>query len=392
MKEKIVCTIITKSYLAHARALANSLTENNPDIKLYVLLADQIDGYFDPEQEPFNLIRLEDLPDQQTVQRMCFYYTPFELCCALRGMLHKYIYENELARLWLFLDSDIIIYNSLEEIFQQLETTSILLNPHLVAPINHANYDVLEVRILGSGVYNAGFLGIKRTDEAGKFIEWFNQRLSHYAFQRRGEGEMNLLFVDQLWLNLAPTIFKEVALLVHPGANVGYWSLVSNSIYKKDSNYFINDKPVLFIHFTGWDISQPSIASKYLPSEKNTSIWEEIGNKYKKVLLECDYEECKKYPYAFNLFSNGKIITPAMRYFYYKLINKNSKELQANHIEPFKSYDDLYFGIYKEKIESFLCKVLRIYEYDYLNAKLYQKFRKPIINEILNKFSRFSQK
>ncbi|WP_414542645.1 hypothetical protein [Nostoc sp. CCY0012] len=392
MNEKIACTIITKNYLAYARALATSLTKHNPDIKLYVLLADRVDEYFDPAQEPFELIKLEDLPDQPTVKRMCFYYTPFELCCALRGILHQFIYEKKLADLWLFLDSDILIYSSLEEIFQQLETTSILLNPHLVAPINHPNYEVLEVRLLGSGVYNAGFLGIRRTDEAGKFIEWFNQRLNQYAFQRRGEGEINLLFVDQLWLNLAPSLFKEVTLLVHPGANVGYWSLISHPIYKKDNNYFINDKPVLFIHFTGWNISQPSIASRYLPTEKNTSIWEEIGNNYKKLLLQCGYEEYKKYPYVFNSFNNGKKITPEMRYLYYELINKFSKDFQIMNTDPFKNYDYLRFLIFKEKIKSFLRKILRIYEYDYLHIKLYQKPKESILKEVLNKFSRLSKK
>lgn len=388
MNTRIVCTIVTKSYLAYARALATSLNTHNPNVKLYVLLADEIDGYFEPAKEPFELIRLEDLPDQQTVRRMCFYYTPFELCCALRGILHQFIYENQLADSWLFLDSDILIYNSLEEIFQQLETTSILLNPHLVAPINHPNYDVIEVRLLGSGIYNAGFLGIRRTDEAQKFIEWFKQRLSQYAFQRKGEGEMNLLFVDQLWLNLVPTLFRDYKLLLHLGANVGYWSLVSHPIYKQDNKYFIHDKPVIFIHFTGWDISKPSIASKYLPSEKNTKIWEEIGNNYKELLLKCGYEECKNYPYTFNSFKNGQKITPEMRYFYYRS-NYMLKDSDLKNLNPFENYKYINAITTKAKIDSILRKIFRIYEYDYLNAKLSQKYQEPVQNEILYKIARF---
>ncbi|MCG6134899.1 MAG: hypothetical protein MET45_09570 [Nostoc sp. LLA-1] len=392
MNKKIVCTIITKSYLAYARALATSLNEHNPDVKLYVLLADKFDGYFDPETEPFELIRLEELPDQQTVRRMCFYYTPFELCCALRGILHQFIYDNNLAHSWLFLDSDILIYNSLEEIFKQLETTSILLNPHLVAPINNPNYDVLEVRLLGSGVYNGGFLGIRRTDEAKKFIEWFKQRLSQYAFQRRGEGEMNLLFVDQLWLNLAPTLFSEVKFLLHLGANVGYWSLISHPIYKKGDTYYINEQPVLFIHFTGWDISQPSNASRYLPVEQNTSIWDEIGNNYKKILLECGHEDCKRYPYAFNCFSNKKKITPEIQQLYYKNIYLNSNDTFLKDLDPFDNYEYLNKIKNQNRIDSLLRKVFRIYEYDYLNAKLVQKFQEPVKKEIIQKILKYFKK
>lgn len=136
MNEHVVCTIITKSYIAYARTLASTLCEHNPNSKLFVLLADRVDGYFEPSGEPFQLIRLEDLPEQKVVEKMCFYYTPFELCCAPRGMLHEYIFEQTSAQSWLFLDSDIMIFNSLDIVFDKLEQTSILLNPHCAALSN----------------------------------------------------------------------------------------------------------------------------------------------------------------------------------------------------------------------------------------------------------------
>ncbi|WGV24082.1 hypothetical protein [Halotia branconii] len=392
MNARIVCTIVTKNYLAFARALAISLTEHNPDIKLYVLLADRVDEYFDPAKEPFEVIRLEELPDQQTVQRMCFYYTPFELCCALRGMLHEFIYENKLAHSWLFLDSDILIYNSLTEIFQQLETTSILLNPHLVAPIDHPNYDALEVRMLVSGIYNGGFIGLKRTDTTKNFIKWYKNRLTQYSFQRRGEGELNLLTADQSWLNLIPTFFPETVSLKHLGVNVGYWSLISHPVYQHENTYFIDDKPVIFIHFTGWNIFQPSIASRYLPLEKSTNIWEKIGTNYKKILLECGYENCKKYPYAFEAFNNKRKITLEMRYFYYESVYLYSDDLKLQELNPFCNYEYLNLMKKKNKVDRMFRNVLKIYQYDYLNAKFFQKSRESIKYEVLQKLSRIYEK
>ena len=122
MNELAVCTIITKSYLPYARTLAGSLARYNPNVNLYVLLADEVDNYFDPSLEPFKFIYLEDLSEPKIVEQMCFYYTPFELCCGLRGLLHEYMLEKTDVQKWLFLDSDIMVCNPLTVIFNQLET------------------------------------------------------------------------------------------------------------------------------------------------------------------------------------------------------------------------------------------------------------------------------
>ena len=56
------CTAITKNYLAFARVLGLSLLEHDPGSRLYVLLADRLEGAFDPSHEPFTLIHLADHP------------------------------------------------------------------------------------------------------------------------------------------------------------------------------------------------------------------------------------------------------------------------------------------------------------------------------------------
>lgn len=355
MNEKVVCTIITKNYLPFARALYHTLREHNPNLDLYVLLADEPDGYFNPTEEPFKIIFLEDLPDQDLVRNICFYYTTFELCCALRGILHEYIYENEIANSWLFLDSDILVYNSLEEIFEQLRTASILLNPHLISPVNHEYISTLEVSILVSGIYNAGFLGLRRSEETRKFIKWFKHRLMYYGFNRRGKDIFNLLFVDQLWLNLVPHFFNEVDFLVHSGANVGYWNLVSREISSKNNIYFIDEKPLLFIHFSGWNISQPLKVSTHLTSEKHIKLWKGLAENYKQLLLSYGYENCKNYPNIFTSFINGQEITKEMRYLYYEKVISN----EVNMIDPFSSLN--YFNLKKiqKKHSSLVSKGLR---------------------------------
>ena len=58
-------TIIAKNYLAHARVLMASVEEHHPGAPRLVVLTDEAEGCFDPEQERFQVIRSSelDLPD-----------------------------------------------------------------------------------------------------------------------------------------------------------------------------------------------------------------------------------------------------------------------------------------------------------------------------------------
>jgi hypothetical protein len=335
MNELAVCTIITKSYLPYARTLAGSLARYNPNVNLYVLLADKVDNYFNPSLEAFKFIYLEDLSDPKIIEQMCFYYTPFELCCGLRGLLHEYMLEKTDVQKWLFLDSDIMVCNSLTVIFNQLENSSILLTPHVSTSATDNNYadPDCEITYLKSGLYNAGFLGLRRTDTSRKFISWFKNRLKSFSFHDYASKDYisRGLFVDQLWLNLVPLYFKEVEFCLEPGANLGHWNIFER-LFDKDSlgNITVDGKPLLFVHFSGWDIQNIDKVSKYTSvsdEEKTPSSWLEISKFYKDSLIGHGYKDFTSHPYAFNFFQNSELITLEMRHKYYDLIKSERIDL-----------------------------------------------------------------
>ena len=324
MLKRAVCTVITKSYLAHARALANSLFEHNAGVTLYVLLADSVDGYFDPSNEPFELICLDSLADQDTVQAMSFYYTAFELCCALRGLLHEYMYEVVKAEKWLFLDSDIMVFSSLDCIFQQLDKSSILLSPHCKKPVDLEYADPYEINLLNSGLYNAGFIGLHRDNNAKQFMDWFKGRLSLYGFADLHYGFTRGLFVDQKWLSLVPLYFANTGLLTEPGANLGHWNLYEHELTVDSPNHFLVDGcPLLFVHFSGLDFNNRGKISTHskMYDAKDVPAWEMLADIYYNNLLECGYREAVNYPYSFSKFNSGEVIDRNSRKIYYENIN-----------------------------------------------------------------------
>src|SRR5690242_5610279 len=86
MRRIAVATIVAKPMLAHARVLAESFLRYHPDLPFFVLLADDIQGCFDPARETFLTLLLDDLslPD---AARLKFRYTSQELSYALTPSL-----------------------------------------------------------------------------------------------------------------------------------------------------------------------------------------------------------------------------------------------------------------------------------------------------------------
>ena len=312
-------TIATKSYLAHVRALHASICEFH-DYPLYVAFADDIEGFVDPAQEKFITLRLEDYFDDANAA-MTFYYTPFELCTALRPFLHAFLLKHTDVDTWIFLDSDIQVLAPLDDVFARLDKVPILLSPHLLRPVPAALKDY-ETHILRYGIYNGGFLGLKRCFTTEQFLDWFRDRLITHCFNDEGH-----LFVDQLWLNFVPLFFRDSETIAHEGANVAYWNLHERRLQRCASDrtrYRANGQPLLFVHFSCWSEERPDDWSYGRPvsDPEQASLMAEIGRAYAKRLAACGLETCRAWPYSFATFHDGSPITLRMRRVYYEAVAK----------------------------------------------------------------------
>jgi hypothetical protein len=83
-----VCTTVSKNYLAFARVLSKSLREQHPSAKIFVLLVDHLEGAFDPANEPFELIEIEELDNIPEPKNFFFKYKPIELNTAAPLQAH----------------------------------------------------------------------------------------------------------------------------------------------------------------------------------------------------------------------------------------------------------------------------------------------------------------
>src|SRR5215510_2137251 len=106
MIEAAACTIISKNYVALARTLEDSFHKFHPDVSFFfVLLVDRVDGYFEPQQERFYLVGIDELniPDKDS---FCFKYNILELNTAVKPYFLSYLFGKYSIKKLIYFDPD----------------------------------------------------------------------------------------------------------------------------------------------------------------------------------------------------------------------------------------------------------------------------------------------
>ena len=246
MNKNAACTIIAKNYLSYARVLAKSFLKHHPNSKFFVLVLDDFNNYFNPEEEVFDTINASDL-NINNFDSFCFKYNITELCTAVKPYFLEYLFNNYDFQKLIYLDPDILVMNNLNNLYELLNKNSIILTPHITSPYND-DFDPNENLFLNTGVYNLGFVGISNTIETNNFLKWWQNKLYSDCRISFREG----LFVDQKWMEFVPCFFNKFKIVKDPEYNVAYWNLHERKIKLQNGTYLVNNKPIGFFHFSGF--------------------------------------------------------------------------------------------------------------------------------------------
>lgn len=307
-------TVITRSYLADARALAASIRRFHDD-PIYVVCVDDPTGYFDPAAEPFTVLSLDDvLPEEDRPQ--VFYYTAFELCNAARAYLHRYLLRATDHSAWAYFDADIAVTADLEPLFAALTAEGVvgLYTAHCLDIAPTHLMEPVETGFQRFGVYNSGFLALRRCAGVERFVDWFVTRLRTLCFFM--EHDVNC---DQLWMNFYPQLFPELRSWTHRGANVAYWNIHERRVVRAGDRFLADGEPLLFAHYSRWQIAQPRDFGwgRPLAAGSDPEAVAALGERYRDELVAADVGRCRSWPYGHARFRTGRAITKAMRRAYY---------------------------------------------------------------------------
>src|SRR5262249_25580468 len=117
-------TIVTKSHLAFGRTLAESVKRCH-DAPFFLLLVDDLATSSESKGESFIVLKLSDVL-REDFHSILFQYTAFELCNALKALMHRYFLDQTDFEAWIYLDSDILVVNELSFVLQALASAPIL--------------------------------------------------------------------------------------------------------------------------------------------------------------------------------------------------------------------------------------------------------------------------
>jgi len=303
-----VCTVINKAWLAHARALAESLRTHEPGARLSVLIVDSIEGFVDPAAEPFEILRPADL-QIDGFDAMSARYDITELCCALKPVVMRHLLDGDEPVL--YLDSDVRLFAPLDGLHVALSEHAFLLTPHLLAPLDDDGREPSELAILLAGSSNLGFAATRETPQAKSLLDWWADRLRTGSRLEPSRG----LVYDQRWTDLAPGMFDDVGRWHDPGVNAGYWRAATSRFELRDGAVIVDGAPLRTFHFTGFDPDRPARLSKY---DNRTSLGDEpalaqICAQFAERLQACGHEECSGWPYEFATTASGAPISAVLR-------------------------------------------------------------------------------
>ncbi len=323
----IIFTSICANYVHKARTLAKSVKENIPDATFVVCL---VEREVSPQIEYpyFDKIVLAKDAWEGNFDRFIFKHAIVEASTSVKGQFFRYLYEiYPEEEKFIYLDPDIYIYSDFTELRLLLDARPIVLCPHLLDP---GNID-MELSSTAHGVYNLGFLGVNRSQEARKFIDWWAERLYLFCYDDKANG----IFTDQKWIDLVPCFF-DAEIFKHRGYDFAPWSLLNCDMSEENGSFYVKGDPLRFIHFSGYGDSAQKCMRDWLPEGEHP--FRKLYAEYSEIHDGNNSDGISKTLWSYSCYSSGEKVSDAIRVAYRK-----DYDVMFSVENPFE-LGDAYFG------------------------------------------------
>lgn len=243
------CSTFSKEYAYKGLLLYNSIERHDRDFHFFMIcIHDEVKRLF----EKMNLahatiISIEDIEngdkelltvkDSRNIKE--YIWTTKASAC-----LYLFNHFSEIDHI-VWLDGDTFFFGNPEPIFTEWADYSVMLT---------GEKWLEEHSILGekNGIYNTGFMGFKRDQNAMEILIWFRQKLIEWCFDKWENG----LWSDQVYVNDWPERFQNVGIIQNMGVNLTpyiiNYRLVNDSVFELDNDIYINNEKLIFFHLYGF--------------------------------------------------------------------------------------------------------------------------------------------
>lgn len=306
------CTIVARNYLPAARVLAGSYLEYHPEHHFVVAVIDAADTDLGEQAAGYTVVGPESLAiEGEDYLRMATAYTLTELATAVKPFLLLGLRSS--ADIVVYLDPDVRVYAPMPELPELAYRHQLVLVPHVLEPIPRDGHEPDEAVIMGTGIFNLGFLATGPGSEG--FLKFWAQRLRQDALVAPDRQ----LFTDQRWVDQVPALFEH-HVLRDPGFDVAYWNVHERPLDRaSDGTLTAGGARLRFFHFSGYRPAKPWLLTYHWARDPRVLLSEHptlraVCDEYADALHRSGYGSVlADVGYRYATLADGTALTPVMR-------------------------------------------------------------------------------
>ncbi|KUO72729.1 MAG: hypothetical protein APF77_01820 [Clostridia bacterium BRH_c25] len=245
------CSIVSRDYAYKVLALYRSIQKHDADFHFFfICLNQEVEELFsEMNLDKASIISIGSIEAKdQELLGVKSGRNEKEYAWTLKPAAMLYLLESypELDNI-VWLDGDTAFLSNPQPIYDEWGDYSILLTEEMYS----GKYDYMSWYF---GVYNTGFLGFKRDDNAIKCLRWLRRKVIEWCYDRHEDG----LWSDQMYFSNLPSIFSNVGVNKNAGINMTPFILrrlldeEGDDITESSGYIFVNASKVVLFHYYGF--------------------------------------------------------------------------------------------------------------------------------------------
>ena len=293
MKRKNILTIANFNYFDKALVMFESFSRFNLEFDKYWLIYDiweipqlEREKFFD--RHSIHLISIKEIGIVfEDFEDRFFRYNPTEMATSVKPNALKFLVESTKSETF-YIDPDIYFLDKLPNYEQALLKNVGVLTPHFFELIPRDAQGINSANVFQAGIYNLGFIGVGLGSL--EFLEWWSIQTKHDCYMQKIPG----LFTDQKWFDFA-IVNYDFEIEKNLGMNVAYWNLHERNLNLREDKYYIEEFPLVFFHFSGFNIENPHLLSKHQGNNprhliSKSSELHVLLNEYREQLISINFK------------------------------------------------------------------------------------------------------
>lgn len=234
-------TYFDKNYLVKGLAMLDSLERHDPGRTAHVVCLDE---------ETFRLLVRLERPGVRPVPLSAIERGDEALAAARANrsrveyywtmtptILFRLLEQSEPEAVLSYIDADLYFFSSVQPIFDELGSQSVLIHKHNFPP----RYAAAAI----NGIYNVGLLCFRNDAEGRNVLGWWRERCLEWCYDRCEDGKMG----DQKYLESFASLTDRLVVSDNPGVGVAPWNFSGYRLGDNSEVPTVNGMPTVFFHY-----------------------------------------------------------------------------------------------------------------------------------------------